>query len=334
MSSGIKKIRKAADDDIQIDLSDLDLFGGDENKDSAEEEQEDEVPEFPIEPETDDSDEDDSAKDNSDEDDISFDDDLFSDFNSDSQDTTQILEVQKKLIDSLKKLRDEFSVYKANSDAKIAKLETDLTTSTIEFQRIQNKALYLEEKNKELREVLEKYLLHKIPSFEEIDISLANKKDFTLITKAISDALDKRFIKLFHDIPTYTLVDFSVLEEDSNGSIRNGKVIFAVEFPNSVKYKLLKFNIELWILDGILEFPKWIFYNNNIYPLSQDGINRLTSVLSDGVPVERDVINNKTTWYNANKQNYNPLYNDTVVRTPDYTFPEINTPEWKYYKKF
>lgn len=215
--------------------------------------------------------------------------------------------------DEVKKIKDALTKQMASLQVQIASLQTENAAATIEMTKVRNDLNTVYEKHGELKKVFEEYLLYKIPTYEEIDINLT-KKDPAYITKAISDALDRKLVKIFHDLPVYNINKFDILRTDDNKNIVNGNISITVCFKDMSKYRFLEFDIELWVLDGYLNIPQWFMYQNDIYPLNEDGVRRI-DILNNRMDQNHET-GRKTTWVNMQEHNQNKMVVKQNVDSP------------------
>lgn len=222
-----------------------------------------------------------------------------------------------------------------NQEIKIASLETELSTVKINFEKLQIEMKQVTDKLREIKTIFQEHLLNKIPSYEDMGIDIGSKGDNELIIRAITDSLDRKFFKLFKDMPIYQFNKFDVLQEDGNNNIINAIIGVLVSFSDVSRYKNVNFSLELIVVDGILQAPQWLFYNGNVYPLTPEGISKLDSTLN--TVTNNPMIGNndgRVTWFNAHQNNINNL--STVQMNPDIPIMRQpgSAPTWSPNKKF
>lgn len=213
----------------------------------------------------------------------------------------------------INKLKGVLKKHLASLQVQIAELQAENSSVTLEVTKLKNDLNAVYEKHGELKKVFEEYLLFKIPTYEEIDINLS-KKDPAYITRAISDALDRKLIKIFHDLPIYNINKFDILRTDDNNNIVNGNISVTVTFKDLSKFRFLEFDLELWVLDSYLNIPQWFMYQNDIYPLNEDGMRRV-DVINNRMDQSQET-GRKTTWVNMQEHNKNKMVVKQNVDVP------------------
>jgi hypothetical protein len=278
----------------KLDLGDLDINLGDTPEDTGEDTgTSPEIKDIPVDGESPTTDEGKT-------------DDLFSEPIPDAAESTPDIAAPAVSDNSgeIKKLKEVLKKSFASLQVQLASMQTENSALSIEVAALKNDINVVFEKYGKLKKVFEEHLLFKIPTYEEIDINLT-KKDPSYITKAISDALDRKVVKIFKDLPVYNINKFDILRVDDNQNIINGCISVTAVFKDMSKYRFMELDIELWVLDGYLHVPQWFTYQNDIYPFNEDGVRRI-DVINNRMDQSQDV-GRKTTWVNMQEHNQNKM---------------------------
>lgn len=188
------------------------------------------------------------------------------------------------------------------------KFETEVATMRAYMSRIQSENEVLTNRLKELKHDFDAHVLFRIPKYNEIELP-GSKFDPQYIVPHIGNALDKLFIKVFRDVPMYDFQTFDVINKDQDGNITNALVKVCVYFDDTSAFKFLKFDLELWIINGFLQIPQWFVYNKQIYTLNEEGIREIQLA---GNRIDQSDARNRNdmdsnSWYNMDHGRKNPI---------------------------
>lgn len=204
-------------------------------------------------------------------------------------------------------------VEKVVDDIDKARLETELATMRANLSRIQGENDLLHNQLKQLKKDFDAYVLFRIPKYQEIELP-GSKFDPQYIVPHIGNALDKLFISVFRDVPQYDFKAFDVISKDNDGNIINALVKVCIHFDEISAYSFLKFDLELWIIDGFLQIPTFFMYEKDIYTLNEDGIRRIQMVANrvnqEDARNRNDLDSNS--WYNMDHGRKNPMIPNQV----------------------
>lgn len=221
-----------------------------------------------------------------------------------------------------------------NSDKDIKKIEKainktkDLNTKVnfsevdLNIKKLKKENDFLYKELSELKKVVNEFLLFRIPKYDEFEIPEARLNP-ELIFSFITNALDKRMLKLFNDLPIYNAKKLSILEKDNNDNIVNAIVSVEICFDKHSRFSFLRFDLELIILDGFLNVPGWFMYENKFYTLNEEGIRKI-DMLNSRMDVEFDPEKSKS-WYDVNHNQKNPIYPNGIQMTDTSYLPNQNT---------
>lgn len=199
-------------------------------------------------------------------------------------------------------------VEKVVDDLDKVRLETELATMRAYLSTLQGENQLLHNEMKQLKKDFNAHVLFRIPKYQEIELS-GSKTDPQYIVPHIGNALDKLFISVFRDVPRYDFQAFDVLSKDNDHNIINALVKVCVHFDDTSAFNFLKFDLELWIIDGFLQIPTFFVYEKDIYTLNEDGIRRIQMVANR--LNQNDAVNqgnlNSNSWYNMDHGRKNPI---------------------------
>lgn len=215
---------------------------------------------------------------------------------SDSKDSTGSSDKKKDQIDKI-----------VNEIDKV-KLETELSTMRAYIARIQDENTLLHNRFKELKQDFDSHVLFRIPKYKEIELP-GSKFDPQYIVPHIGNALDKLFISVFRDVPMYDFKSFDVINKDQDGNINNALVKLCIYFDDTSAYKFLKFDLELWIIDGYLQIPQWFVYDKQIHWLTEEGIRDIQMAANrmDQADARNRNDTDANSWYNMDHGRKNPI---------------------------
>ena len=204
-------------------------------------------------------------------------------------------------------------VEKVVDDIDKVRLETELATMRANLSRMQGENDLLHNQLKQLKKDFDAHVLFRIPKYQEIELP-GSKFDPQYIVPHIGNALDKLFISVFRDVPQYDFKAFDVISKDNDGNIINALVKVCIHFDETSAYSFLKFDLELWIIDGFLQIPTFFVYEKDIYTLNEDGIRRIQMVANR--VNQQDARNrndlDSNSWYNMDHGRKNPMIPNQV----------------------
>lgn len=211
-----------------------------------------------------------------------------------------------------------------------ATFETEMATMKTFIAQLQSENEVVNSRLRDLKSTFDDYVLFRIPKYQEIDLP-ASKHDPEYLIPHIGNALDKQFIKIFKDVPKYHFRSFEIMEKDDDGNIVNALLRVGVEFHESSPFNFLKFDLELWIIGGVLNIPGWFVYNKNVHTLSEQGVRSIAEVSNRMHQIETTPMEKTQSWYNVNKGQQNPV----IPHQVDIPMSTHNTQNvWRTHRQF
>jgi len=217
---------------------------------------------------------------------------------------------------------DEKKIEKTLNKAKELSTKVDITELNLHVKKLKKENDFLYKEISELKQVVHEFLLFRIPKYEEFEIP-ENRLNPELIFTFVTNALDKRLLRLFNDLPVYNAKKLSILEKDNNNNIVNAIVSVEISFDKHSRFSFLRFDLELIILDGFLNVPGWFMYDNKFYTLNEEGIRKI-DLLNQKIDQEFNPEKSKS-WYDVNHNQKNPIYPNGVGMTDTNYLPNQNT---------
>lgn len=217
---------------------------------------------------------------------------------------------------------DEKKIEKTLNKAKELSTKVDITELNLHVKKLKKENDFLYKEISELKKVVHEFLLFRIPKYEEFEIP-ENRLNPELIFTFVTNALDKRLLRLFNDLPVYNAKKLSILEKDNNNNIVNAIVSVEISFDKHSRFSFLRFDLELIILDGFLNVPGWFMYDNKFYTLNEEGIRKI-DLLNQKIDQEFNPEKSKS-WYDVNRNQKNPIYPNGVDMTDTNYLPNQNT---------
>jgi hypothetical protein len=287
-------------DDLKIDLTQADKEVADIGEGASTNSEKDDLPDIPVEEKSDQSQQETSTTKDPQPEAVSGDNDLKLDLDFSGSDAgSKKSESKQSKEEKIEKVVDEIDK---------VRLETELATMRANLSRLQGENDFLHNQLKQLKKDFEAYVLFRIPKYQEIELP-GSKFDPQYIVPHIANALDKLFISVFRDVPQYDFKAFDVISKDNDGNIVNALVKVCIHFDEKSAYSFLKFDLELWIIDGFLQIPTFFIYEKEIYTLNEDGIRRIQMVANR--LNKQDAINRNdldaNSWYNIDHGRKNPI---------------------------
>lgn len=199
---------------------------------------------------------------------------------------------------------------KALSKAKEVVTKANLAELEINIVKLKKENDLMFKEISELKEVVQEFLLFRIPKYEEMEIPESRLNPEVIFTY-VTNALDKRLLKIFEDVPVYNARKFSILEKDNNNNIVNALMTVEISFDKHSRFAFLRFDLELFIIDGYLNIPGWFMYEGKLYTLNQDGVRRIDMV-NTRFEEEDTSLGKPRSWYDANANQKNPIYPSNI----------------------